>query len=226
MRDITHHRADERDRRLRHAEPPQDLHLPADDRRAKKRPCAARDRQAARDAGVSRRRRRRRPRRTLMTFYDAGPQGRRLRERHPAGAAGDSREPALPVPPRSRRRRRRKRRADLPHQRHRAGVAAVVLPLGHGARRRAAEGRRAAARCARRRCSRSRCAACSPIRGPRRCRRASRRSGCGCRTSRRFIPTRCCIPYYDDTLGAGAASARPSCSSTASCARTAACSTC
>ena len=27
---------------------------------------------------------------------------------------------------------------------------------------------------------------------PRRCRRASRRSGCGCRTSRRFTPTRCC----------------------------------
>ena len=82
--------------------------------------------------------------------------------------------------------------SELPGRRSRSRVAAVVLPLGHGARRRAAEGGGATARCTRRRCSRSRCAACWPIRAPRRCRRGSRRSGCGCRTSRRFTPTRCC----------------------------------
>ena len=38
---------------------------------------------------------------------------------------------------------------ELPHHRPRPRVAPVVLPLGHGARRRAAEGRAAAARCAR-----------------------------------------------------------------------------
>ena len=46
----------------------------------------------------------------------------------------------------------------------------------------------------RRRCSRSRCGACSPIRAPKRCPPASRRSGSGCRTSTRFTPTRCCFP--------------------------------
>ena len=44
-------------------------------------------------------------------------------------------------------------------------------------------------------------AACSRTRAPKRCRRASRRSGCGCRTSRRSCPTRCSIPYFDHTLG-------------------------
>ena len=53
--------------------------------------------------------------------------------------------------------------ADLPRQRLGPGVAAVVLPLGHGARRRAAEGGERRARCARRPGSRSRCGACWPI---------------------------------------------------------------
>ena len=42
--------------------------------------------------------------------------------------------------------------------------------------------------------------ACWPIRAPKRCRRASRRSGCGCRTSTRSSRTRCCIPSFDNEL--------------------------
>ena len=70
----------------------------------------------------------------------------------------------------------------------------------------------------RRPASRSRCAACSPIADPRRCRRASPASGCGCRISRRFIPTTCCI-RSTTTRSRRRCSARPSSSSTASCAR-------
>ena len=58
---------------------------------------------------------------------------------------------------------------------------------------------------------------------PRRCRRALRRSGCGCRISTRSIPTTCST--RSTTIAwPRRSSARPSCSSTASCARIAACS--
>ena len=43
----------------------------------------------------------------LMTFYDEGRAERRLRGRHPPGAAGDPRQPAVPVPPRAGAGRRR-----------------------------------------------------------------------------------------------------------------------
>ena len=53
---------------------------------------------------------------------------------------------------------------DLSHRRPRPRVAAVVLPLGHGARRGAGEGREPGAARARRPAFRSRCGGCSPIR--------------------------------------------------------------
>ena len=82
-----------------------------------------------------------------MAFYERGPQGSGdFEARHPPGAAGDPRQPALPVPARADA-VDAARRPDLSHQRSRPGVAAVVLPLGHDARRRAAEGGDAAARC-------------------------------------------------------------------------------
>ena len=56
------------------------------------------------------------------------------------------------------------RRADLPHHRPRSGVAAVVLPLGHGARRGAGAGGDQRGARERRPASTSRCAACSRIR--------------------------------------------------------------
>ena len=46
----------------------------------------------------------------------------------------------------------------------------------------------------------ARCTACWPIRRPRRCRRGSPRSGCGCRTSRRSIRTRCSSRDFDHEL--------------------------
>ena len=117
-------------------------------------------------------------------------------------------------------------RADLPHQRHRSGVAAVVLPLGHDAGRGAGEGgdRRHAAHAGGARQAGAPHAGRSARRGAVDALR--RRSGCGCRTSRRSIPTRCCSPASTTTLAAVATSARPSCSSTASCARIATSSTC
>ncbi len=45
----------------------------------------------------------------LMAFYDSGREERRLRDRRPHGARGDSREPALRLPPRARARRTRRR---------------------------------------------------------------------------------------------------------------------
>ena len=61
--------------------------------------------------------------------------------------------------------------------------------------------RRAPRQLSRRRpCSERRRAACSPIRAPRRSRRASPRSGCACRTSRRCTPTRCQFPDFHKQL--------------------------
>ena len=177
-------------RRVRHAEPPQ-ASSPAGRRRRPKR------RRARTRSSASWRRRRiavrstraghRRPDEVLR----AGPQGRRLRGGHPHGAAGDAGEPALPVPPR-RSAGDGARRAELPHHRSRSGDAAVVLPLGHGSRRRAAEGR--AARHAARpgRAGGAGQAHARRSASPKRSRRGSDRSGCACRTSRRSIRTRCC----------------------------------
>ena len=105
-------------RHVRHAEPPQDLHLPSDRRRPKKR-------RARRRSSASSRRRRIAGRSTradidgLNEVLRAGPQGRRLRVGHPHGAAGDPGQPALPVPPRGGA-GHGARRAELPHHRSRS----------------------------------------------------------------------------------------------------------
>ena len=125
-------RAVARDRRVGHAEPPQDLHVPPDGG-GRGGGVRDRDRQAARHRGVPRRGRRRRPAAGDGPLR-AGPQGRRLRSRHPPGAPGDPRQPALPLPPRAAA-GDAARRAALPHRRSGPGVAALVLPVGHGARR-------------------------------------------------------------------------------------------
>ena len=111
--------------------------------------------------------------------------------------------------------------------RRRAGLAAVVLPLGQ--RRPTPElldvaaqrpARRAPAR------SSSRCA--RMLADPRSEALATRFAAQWLRLQDvdEVSPDAILYPYYDRTLGAGAADARPSCSSTAWCARTAACSTC
>ena len=82
------------------------------------------------------------PRRPDTSSTRRAARRRRLRVGHPHGAAGDPREPALPVPSR-RGAGHRASRAELPHHRSRSRDAAVVLPLGRGSGRRAAEGRAA-----------------------------------------------------------------------------------
>ena len=94
-----HPRARRGHRRVGHRQPPDDLHLPADDRE-RRRDLRGRDRQAPGDAGVPRRGDAGRPP-GRDAVLRAGPQEGRFRERHPDGAAGDSRQPALPVPPRA-----------------------------------------------------------------------------------------------------------------------------
>ena len=219
-------RAVGRHRRVGHAEPPDDLHLPPDQREGRgdvrrgDRQGADRP-QAYRGAADARRRAGR------DDVLRAGAQDGRLRERHPHGAAVDAREPALPVPPRAGARRAGAEGVgDLPHQRPGPRVAAVVLPLGHGAGRRAASRPRGAG------------ALRTPLGLEKQVRRMladralggavdalRRRSGCGCRTSRRFIPTTCCS-RSTTTRWRRRCSARPSSSSTASSARIAPCSTC
>ena len=89
-------------------------------------------------------------------------------------------------------------RRSLPRRRPRPGLAAVVLPLGHGARRRAAEGGHAPARSRPPAGAREAGArACWPTRRPRRWPPASARSGCACRTSTRCGPTASSIPQWD-----------------------------
>ena len=135
-------------RRVRHGQPPDDLHLPADQLRRKKRP-------ARRRSSSAWRRRRIAASATpddmqdAMLFYEQGRKKGDFESGIRHGAAVDSRQPALPVPPRAGAAATRSREggADLSHQRSGSRVAAVVLPLGHGARCRADEGRRAAARC-------------------------------------------------------------------------------
>ena len=77
----------------------------------------------------------------LMEFYKFGREGEGLR--HTASrwcwrACSHRRSSSTA----SRRSRQRAGRAGVSHQRHRPGVAAVVLPVEHGAGRRAAEGGR------------------------------------------------------------------------------------
>ncbi len=77
----------------------------------------------------------------LRRALHAGQAGRRRGERVPPGRRGDAAVAVLPVPP---RRRRDRHAAGGDHRAHalRAGVAAVVLPLEHDARRHAVRARR------------------------------------------------------------------------------------
>ena len=104
---------------------------------------------------------------TLMGFYQQGRDGRRLRNRHPAGAGAHPRRAGVPVPRRRGAARRGRRRGVSP-QRPRPRVAPVVLPLEQHPRRRTARRRPSRAGCAIRRCSSSRSSACSPTRRRRR----------------------------------------------------------
>ena len=79
--------------------------------------------------------------------------------------------------------------SSLPHRRSRAGLAAVVLHLGHGARRRARQGGDRRHAQDHRRARPAGRGGCWPTRRPRPWPPASGRSGCGCRTSRRCGPT-------------------------------------
>ena len=218
-----------RHRRVGHAEPPADLHLPADHRRPKKRRCAARDRQAARDAGVSRRRRRRT---TSQDADDVLRAGRARSGDFESGIrlalAGDSGRARASCSASSRRRRADARvKAATPTASAISDLASRLSFFLWGTAPdaellKAADARHAAhARGAREAGAR----ACSPIRAPRRCRRASRRSGCGCRT-RQDASRRPALSRLRRHARARRCAARPSCSSTASSARIAACSTC
>ena len=136
-------------------------------------------------------------------------------------AAADPREPEVRVPRRARPGERRRRRR-LPHQRPRAGVAAVVLPVEQHSRRRAARRSRARASCSDPAVLEQqvrRMLADPRVDGARR--PISPASGCSCATSK----TSCRTPTssrISTTTCARRSRARPSCSSRASCARTAA----
>ena len=67
-------------------------------------------------------------------FYNDRPQGRDFERGHPARARTPAGRPGLPVPHRARSRRRCARTA-VSHQRSRARLAAVVLPLEQHSRR-------------------------------------------------------------------------------------------
>ena len=122
-----------RHRHLGHREPPRGVHLPPDldAQRAglRHRDRAAAGHQGLPPPGVGRRLRR------PDGLLPERPRGARLRGRHRRRARGDSRQPAVPVPARidAGRRRRGQR---LQAARRRPRLAAVVLPVGHGARRR------------------------------------------------------------------------------------------
>ena len=189
-------------RRVRHGRAAARSSPAARPRANEEEPCATRDRQAAR-----RRRRTAAPRRRddvqdADEVLRAGPQDGRLRERHPHGAAGDAREPALPVPPRAGAARRSAAKASATYRISDQDLAsrlsfflwgtapdAELLKAANAGALRTPAGLEKQVR-----------RMLADPRARTRCRRASRRSGCGCRTSRRFIPTTCCIPQYDDTL--------------------------
>ena len=122
-------RAVRREGRERHAEPPQDLHLPPDERRARKTPARARS------SRRSRKRAFRRPATAadvdvLMEFYQAGrSEGGTLRRRHRGGAAAHARRSASSSIAASPSRPTLAAGKTYRDQRPGAGVAAVVLPL-------------------------------------------------------------------------------------------------
>ena len=119
-----------------------DLHLPPGARRVGARPRAAVRAADPHDAGAARlppaghRRRRRAAARVLP---DRPRQGQ-LRRRHPAGAAAHPRRARSSCSAPSASRARRAAASGLSHQRSRAGVAPVVLPVEQHPRRRAADG--------------------------------------------------------------------------------------
>ena len=116
-----------RDGRVGHAEPPPGVHVPAAlaGRGAGVRVARHLD---ARHEGVSPPGHPRGPRRPDEVLPERA-RDRRLRDRHPHGAPGDPREPALHLPPRGSA-GDGARRAGLQDQRPRSRVAAVVLHLG------------------------------------------------------------------------------------------------
>ena len=106
---------------------------------------------------------------------------------------------------------------DLRHQRPRAGVAALVLPLEQHSRRPAARPGRARAGCRTAPCSRSRCARMlADPKADALVAQLRRASGSTCASS----PTCSRRRGASTTTCASRSAARPSCSSTASCART------
>ena len=134
----------------------------------------------------------------------AGPQERRLRGRHPHGAcrrswrarascSASSRAPAGGA-------RRRRPIASATTTWPRACRSSCGAPVPDAELLKAARAGHAAHAG---RCSSSRCAGCWRIRAPRRCRRASRRSGCACRTSTRSIPDDLLYPAVRRHAGAG-----------------------
>ena len=91
--------------------------------------------------------------------------------------------------------------ASLPHQRHRAGVAAVVLPLEQHSRRRAARLSPSAGSCRTPSRARARkCAACWPTRAPTRSSPTSPGSGCSSAISTPSVPVQSVFPDFDDAL--------------------------
>ena len=108
-----------------------------------------------------------------------GPRQQRLRGRHRHGGAAHPREPVVPVPHRVRAGDGGELRP-LSHQRPRAGLAAVVLPLEQHPRRRAARIWRPRASCTSRPSSSARPGGCSPIRARRRSPPTSPASGWRC----------------------------------------------
>ncbi len=197
LRDFTVSGPLARDRRVGDGKPPQDLYLPPHGAPEESACAADIVRKLASQAyrgPVARRRLQ-----GLDVVLRARPEAGGLRGRYPPCGAGDPRQPALPVPHRADA-VDAEGGADLPHQRLRSGVAAVVLPVGLDAGCGVAEGgisghaahaggvRQAAEAAADRSSDRKRS------------RPGSARSGCACRTSTRFAPITTCIRYWDTTL--------------------------
>ena len=135
----------------RHAEPPPDLHLPAD-------ADARRGRRLRAPIISTLARRAYRGEATTPISSACSSSTERARKpgtfetRHPEGAAAHPGEPEVRLPRRARSGRRGAGHG-LPHQRSRARVAPVVLPLEQHSGRPAAATSRRRARCTRRRCS-------------------------------------------------------------------------
>ena len=125
-----HHRAAAGDRRVRYAEPSAHLLVPPD-LGERRREVRAHDHAPA-DRGRLPRHRHAGGPSGSDALLRRRPRRRRIRERHPHGGAVDPGQPALRVPRRARA-GGATGQCDLPHRRHRAGLAPVVLPVGHGA---------------------------------------------------------------------------------------------